>query len=130
MTKYHTKQREQLLEFFGSNTDKSFSAVQIAAALDNISLSAVYRNLAALEGDGVLKRISKTGTREVYYQYIGAPGCRGSIHVSCTGCGRTYHLGQDTAKRLSDSLEENDGFKISCGDTVLYGICAECRKAE
>ncbi|MBR0365585.1 MAG: transcriptional repressor [Clostridia bacterium] len=127
MSKYHTKQREQLLEFFESNTDKGFSAVQIAASLDNVSLSAVYRNLAALEGEGMLKRISKTGTREVYYQYIGAPGCRGSIHVSCTGCGRTYHLEQAAAKRLRDSLEANDGFKISCGDTVLYGTCAKCR---
>ena len=128
MPKYHTRQREQLLEFFGKNTDKSLSAVQIAESIKDISISAIDRNLAAREREGALKRVPKSGTREVYYQYIGSPECRGSIHVSCTGCGKTYHLPHDTAKKLEESLKTSDGFKISCGDTVLYGVCAECNK--
>ena len=128
MPKYQTKQRSELLKFFGRNMDKSYSAVQIVGELPNISLSAVYRNLAALESEGKLKRTAKSGTREVYYQYIAAPGCRGCIHVSCISCGRTYHLDHDEADKLVNSIAAHDGFKISRSDTVLYGTCAECRE--
>ena len=128
MPKYHTRQRNELLGFFEKNTDKSYSAVQIAAELPNISLSAVYRNLAALEAEGKVKRAARSGTREVYYQYIAAPGCRGSIHVSCTSCGRTYHLDHDEAEKLVESVARHDGFYISRSDTVLYGLCAGCKE--
>lgn len=128
MPKYHTKQRNELLAFFERNTDKSYSAVQIAAELQDISLSAIYRNLAALESEGKLKRTAKSGTREVYYQYIAAPGCKGNIHVSCTSCGKTYHLDRGEAEKLVESVAAHDGFTISKSDTVLYGICADCRE--
>ena len=130
MPKYQTKQRGELLEFFGKNTDKSYSAVQIAGELPNISLSAVYRNLAALESEGKLKRTAKSGTREVYYQYIAAPGCQGCIHVSCISCGKTYHLDHTEAEKLVNSIAAHDGFMISRSDTVLYGTCAECREVD
>ena len=58
MAKYLTRQRKRLLEYLSEHTDEQMSARQIADALaaDEISVSAVYRNLSALEEEGLLKR--------------------------------------------------------------------------
>ncbi len=56
MAKYLTRQRKRLLEYLSEHTDEQMSARQIADALatDEISVSAVYRNLSALEEEGLL----------------------------------------------------------------------------
>lgn len=89
-----TKQRKILLDFLSAHTDESFSAKQIAAELadQNISISAVYRNLAELEADKKIQRITKGRWREVFYQYIDDDECKQCLHLSCKRCGKTYHL--------------------------------------
>ena len=77
MARYLTRQRKQLLKYLSEHTDEQMTARQIADALtaESISISAVYRNLSALEEEGILKRSIRENTREVYYQYIAAEGC-------------------------------------------------------
>ena len=95
---------------------------------DNISISAVYRNLSALEEDGILKRSIRENTREVYYQYIAAKECREHLHLSCRVCGKSIHLDEaDTAQLIQNTLR-NTGFQIEKTETILYGICEGCRK--
>lgn len=103
---------------------------QIADALtqENISLSAVYRNLSDLEADGLLKRSVREGTRDVFYQYIAAEECKDSLHLSCRVCGKSIHLGDAEAERLLDSTLKSTGFQIDKTETILYGVCADCRK--
>jgi Fe2+ or Zn2+ uptake regulation protein len=71
MTGYKTEQRSLLMEFLQHNPDRQFSAREIAARIPSteISLSAIYRNLSALESAGLINRFVKEGSREVYYQY-------------------------------------------------------------
>ena len=78
MEKYQTRQRKRLLEYLSEHTDEQMTAHRIGEALtaDNISISAVYRNLSALEEDGLLKRSVRERTREVFYQYIAAEECK------------------------------------------------------
>ena len=104
--------------------------VEIADALtqENISLSAVYRNLSDLEADGLLKRSVREGTRDVFYQYIAAEECKDSLHLSCRVCGKSIHLGDAEAERLLDSTLKSTGFQIDKTETILYGVCADCRK--
>ena len=104
--------------------------VEIADALtqENISLSAVYRNLSDLEADGLLKRSVREGTRDVFYQYIAAEECKDSLHLSCRVCGKSIHLGDAEAERLLDSTLKSTGFQIDKSETILYGVCADCRK--
>lgn len=127
MSKYMTRQRKALLGFLGAHTDELLSAREIADALD-ISLSAVYRNLAALENEGVLRRGGVNGVREATYQYIGAETCRDCLHLSCTKCGRTFHMSASGAERLQRDALRSDEFRIDRSETVLYGVCRECRK--
>ena len=128
MTKYRTKQRQTLLDFLSCHPDEQLSAKQIAAPLkeEGVSMSAVYRNLSELEAEGKVRRCSKPGARDVFYQYI-AP-CRGCLHLSCTKCGKTFHMHQNQADTLVRQLAETEAFRLDLGNTILYGLCKNCRE--
>lgn len=130
MAKYLTRQRKHLLEYLSKHTDEQISARQIAEdlAADQISISAVYRNISALEEEGLLKRSVREGTREVFYQYIASEECKDSLHLACRICGKSIHLGQQEATQLIRGTLESTGFQIDKSETILYGICADCRK--
>lgn len=125
---YSTEQRNTLFSFLRNNPDKMFSAKQIEAELEgkNISRSAVYRNLAELEADEKIRRCSKSGSREVFYQYFDTQSCKNHIHLSCTKCGKIFHLETNVAEKLVLDLEKNEGFEINKSESTLYGTCKEC----
>ncbi|MBQ6498480.1 MAG: transcriptional repressor [Ruminococcus sp.] len=128
MPKYLTKQRKILLEYLSRHTDESISAGEIAEALsDQISVSAVYRNLADMEAEGRLRRVASGGSREAVYQYIDEHECRSCLHLSCKKCGKTVHMKENIADKLIDSVAESDNFSIDRGETVIYGICSACK---
>lgn len=85
LAKYMTRQRKLLLDFLSAHTDETLSAGQIAAALldQGISTSSIYRNLAALEQNGCLKRAAKPGSQEAYYRYADEEHCQRHLHLSC-----------------------------------------------
>ncbi len=130
MAKYTTKQRKLLLDFLSEHTDETLSAGQIVKALSDkgISTSAIYRNLAAMEQDGELKRSAKPGSQEAYYRYADNERCRGHLHLSCLRCGKTVHVEETGTDALAHQLAKSEGFALDRTDTVLYGICAECQK--
>lgn len=129
MAKYLTKQRKVLTEYLEKHTDKLLSAYDIADALckDGISKSAVYRNISALEKEGKLRRASKNGERTVFYQYTGAKKCRESLHLSCSICGRAYHLNSRLADIITSSLTQTENFTLDISSTVFYGVCNTCQ---
>ena len=130
MPKYITRQRRLITEYLSRHADELISAQSVADALkdESVSQSSVYRNLSELEEEGKLRRGSKGGAREVYYQYTAAESCRGCVHLSCTSCGRTFHMEADGAEKLASYLMDTQGFRVDRAETVLYGVCRECRK--
>lgn len=128
MVKYLTKQRRQLIRYLEQHTDELLTAQDISQALNGISVSAVYRNLSAMEEDGLLKRSIRENNREAFYQYIAAPGCKNSLHLSCRICGKSIHLGDPETQQLLDSTLKTTGFQIDKSETILYGICADCQQ--
>lgn len=129
MQKYMTKQRKTLLEYLEHHPDEELSAKIIESELSGmgVSISAVYRNLSDLEKEGKIRRVSKSGSREVYYMYTDAHECRESLHLSCKKCGKTYHMNSQCAEMLVNTLAQNDEFTIDKSDTVLYGVCKDCK---
>ena len=125
---YNTEQRAALLAFLNENSDKTFSAKEIALALKgkSISKSSVYRNLAELEAERKIKRVTKAGSKESFYQFFDNSSCKNHIHLSCTKCGKIFHLESEQTERLVSEVEAADGFEISRGETTLYGICKDC----
>ena len=130
MAKYLTKQRKLMLDFLAEHTDETLSAGQIADALSGkeISTSAIYRNLAALEQEGRLKRSARPGSQEAYYRFTDDKECRGHLHLSCLRCGKTVHVEEAETDALTHQLAKSEGFALDREDTVLYGICADCQK--
>lgn len=129
MAGYKTEQRKLLYAFFAAHPDETFSAREIAAALPtqpSISLSAVYRNLGAMADTGLIRRFIQNGSREVFYQYIQGEACQDSIHLTCTQCGKTFHMSKPVADFMQEGLSKADGFQLNKEKTVLYGICKHC----
>lgn len=130
MPSYLTQQRKQLLAFFKSNPHRQFTAKEIYDAIPYgaVSLSAVYRNLAALENDGIINKSAKDGSRQLVYQYTDNEDCKKSIHLICTKCSRAFHLDGAVTDELSRVLGSEMGFCLDKRKSVIYGICAQCQK--
>lgn len=127
---YNTKQREILISFFEANHDKCFCAEEIVEALKNsdISISAVYRNLSELESDKKIRKIVKSGTRKAFYQFLDCDECKDHLHITCTKCGKTSHLGVNESIFIAENVLKNAKFNIDKNNTVLYGLCDKCSK--
>lgn len=128
--KYDTHQRRQLLELLRLHRDEAFSAARLAALMEEqgVSRSAVYRNLAALETEGEVKRVAVGGSRKSCYRYVGAAECRDHLHLSCTRCGAIFHMDHPATDRLIDSVKAGSGFVVDSAATVLVGVCGNCRR--
>ena len=130
MPKYMTKQRKLLTDYLSAHTDENLSAGQIAEALaDRISKSAVYRNLADMEAEGKLHRVASGGGREAVYRYSDEHKCSGCLHLSCKKCGKTLHMEKKIADELVTSVAMSDHFSIDKSETVIYGLCADCKSS-
>ena len=129
MSKYMTRQRRALLSYLSGHADELLSVQEIADALEteDVSRSAVYRNVAELEAEGKLRRDRGGDAREACYRYVDAAPCKGSLHLSCKKCGRTFHMDSGGADALTQAVEEAEGFAVDKLDTVLYGVCAACK---
>ena len=112
MPDYKTQQRKVFLAYLSQHTDELLSARQIADAL----------------AEEKVRRSSKSGTREVYYQYLDAESCKGALHMSCVKCGKTYHMADSNAALFAEHLAQSEHFTLDTAETILYGICSDCKK--
>lgn len=132
MAAYKTKQRSLLLNYLASHPDESLTAADIAAGLasERVSLSAVYRNLSALEEEERVRRVTRGGGREVYYQYTDTEECRAHLHLLCKSCGATAHMDKADADYLMGQIARREHFAVDTVDTVVYGTCQACQIKE
>ena len=128
MTKYNTEQRKMLTELFRSSPHEMFSVKEIAEKLENepISMSAIYRNVSELEASGVIRRCSKSGSRESYYQYTAMDDCREHIHLTCRKCGKTIHMAHEETDALIECASKYNHFTVDRTEMVLFGVCSGC----
>ncbi|MBE6589255.1 MAG: transcriptional repressor [Ruminococcaceae bacterium] len=128
---YRTAGKETLLHFFEENHDRQFTAEEIYLAVSkdvSVGRSSVYRNLSLLCESDTVKKFHSDERGGCVYQYVGEScDCREHFHEKCTRCGRVMHLDcHATAEFVSHLLSEH-GFSVDCGQSILYGICADCR---
>ena len=127
--KYETRQRKILLEYLYRHVDEPMTAQQIVSGIPEsfVSVSAVYRNLSDLEEEGKVRRLTKEGSRKIYYIYQNAEECSRHLHFSCSRCGKTYHLPLPVSDFLAARVEEEASFLLDHGNSVLSGVCKNCR---
>ena len=127
MQVYHTEQRKRILAYLESRKDACVTAGEIAAVLSSyVSKSAVYRNLADLEKEGKIVRVTMNGGRAAGYRYAASHTCAGKIHISCVRCGRTEHVSPEAAASFEQALRDSDGFSLNKGECMLFGVCKAC----
>ncbi len=129
MKEYSTRQRKLLTDFFKSHCDEQLTVKEIAQfneISDNISKSALYRNMKKMLSDGVIQKYAKDGGREFVYQYIDKDKCAWHLHLKCTGCGKIIHLDDDATEYVKLLIKDKNNFSINEHKTILYGLCNTC----
>lgn len=130
MKDYRTEQRNRLRGLFEEHPHRYFSARELVELIgDSISLSAVYRNLSAMEKSGLIGVEVVSGDTTRRYRLAVHPQCSRHAHFSCTKCGRLSHLSESQTKGILRMLATS-GLQLDLGKTVLNGLCARCREAQ
>ena len=121
--KYKTRQRDEILKYFMANGDKCLSAREVCAAV-TAGEATVFRALASLTEDGLLKKFCGESGECSYYQLN---SCREDhIHLKCEKCGRLIHMDCDFMNSIAEHFKNDHGFMLDCGKTVIYGMCSDC----
>lgn len=130
MAQYITKQRKILQDYLSQHIDEELSAKKVAEDLSQqqVSLSAIYRNLAQMEKEQLVVQCHKEGSREFYFRYVAGADCQGSLHLSCKICNKILHISPEESSLLHSKILDEHGFAMDYTNTVFYGICKECRK--
>lgn len=127
---YQTEGRQRLLGFFEAHPDCQFTAEQLCKTLNGDAesgRSSLYRQLGELCRQDVLRMFRSEEQACNVYQYVGAAcDCREHFHAKCTLCGKIEHLHCGDSSEFAQHLMNEHGFLIDCGQSVLYGICAQC----
>ena len=131
MKSYNTKARKYILEFL-EKSEKTVSVAEILAYLNNndvnINQTTVYRYLNHLLDEGRVLRIVDGASKKALYQLARDETCEGHIHIKCISCGKLEHLDCDFMNELSEHIKENHRFDLKCDNSVLSGVCEECKK--
>jgi Fur family ferric uptake transcriptional regulator len=129
---YKTKSREYILEYFKGHKEQIVSAADIHRDLQEngkqINLATIYRNLDKMTEDGVLLKYKTAKDEHAVFQFVGEhEKCHEHLHLQCVKCGKVIHLECCFMKDIVNHLEEHHGFMLECSNSVLYGLCRDCR---
>ena len=139
MARYQTEQKKMLLAYFSSHPGQQFSAEEVATAFLGLESenekapgkSTVYRLVSEMANDGLLRRFPKTdGGRGWLYQYHNHHDCAGHLHLKCTACGQLRHLECELSGQLLSHIANHHPFKVDNTQSVLYGLCENCRRED
>ena len=133
MKEYTTVSRMKINEYLEKNADKTVSAQDIITYLKECKLdinpSTVYRYLDKLVGENRVIKYTAKDSMVCVYQYIEKDKkCSEHLHLKCVRCGKIAHLECEFMDEISKHVMEDHGFEIQCKNSVIYGICADCRK--
>jgi len=131
---YHTKQREELLEFLKSVVGQHITVSDIYNHLSekgsNVGTTTIYRQLEKMIEEGTVKKYILDSSSAACFEYIDKDKeCResGCVHLKCTSCGKLIHLHCDELTATQDHIYNEHNFKLDMTRTVLYGLCEECQ---
>lgn len=128
--RYATRQRRRLLDILEMHFDETLPVERIVSLCGDgtVSRSAIYRNLASLEAQGLVKRFPLPPPQKTGYRFVGADDCKKHLHLTCSLCGRTFHLALPASAAVIDGVMQTSDFQVDAANTVLTGVCGECRK--
>ncbi len=128
---YNTQQKLLLTDYLKRHSGRQLSANDIFEGIKacGVGKSTVYRQIGHLCDEGLLKRFRGENGKSVLYQFVDADRhCNSHFHLKCKSCGVLIHLDCKKTDELRRHIEKEHRFTINMADTVLYGVCADCRK--
>jgi Fur family ferric uptake transcriptional regulator len=131
VTKYKTKQRDQILDCLIRNKDHHITAVEIITALKQggnpVSKATVYRYLDKLVSQGIVRKYFIEEGKSACYQYIAKnEDCGEHYHLKCIECGQLIHVECKYLEELDSHVKFHHAFEVDHSKTVLYGCCSNC----
>lgn len=118
----NTKQKTLVLEVVRETCDhRTAEEIYIAAKarMPQIAMGTVYRNLAQLVNDGIVRRLEVPNGPD---RYDGCTDCH--EHLCCDRCGRVLDI---WCGDLTHAIENATGQKLSSYTLTLHGVCEDCR---
>ena len=93
-----------------------------------VNITTIYRYLDKLAKDGtVIKYVAEKGCQAAYQYVEPGRGCEQHLHLKCVKCGKIIHLECHFMEEISHHIEESHGFTLQCKNSILYGVCKECK---
>lgn len=133
MSGYQTKQRNMLEDFFARHPEQAFAADEVALHLrqeqgqNAPSRSTVYRLIAELEEDGVIRRFHQEDRkRKSVYRYLDTRECATHLHVQCEQCGALFHVSHEVSDAIVQMLRAGEHVTLDMAGTLLVGCCDAC----
>jgi Fe2+ or Zn2+ uptake regulation protein len=123
-----TRQRELVLEVVRSTMDHPTAEWvhrQARRRMPHISLGTVYRNLKALEGEGLIREIHTGGHPA---RFDGNTGRH--YHIRCLGCGRVNDLPMSVDTRLEEEAGRAMNYRILGHQVEVQGLCPLCQGSD
>jgi Fe2+ or Zn2+ uptake regulation protein len=127
MASRRSEQRAVVLSVVRSTMDHPTAAwvhEQARRELPRIGLGTVYRNLARLVEDGLIREI-RGGPGPS--RFDGNTGRH--YHIRCLGCGRVNDLPISVTSRLEEEAAQAMNFLVLGHEVEVQGLCPRCRPA-
>ena len=121
--KNYSRQREAIIKVLCSTKSHPTAAwiyENVRLVLPNISLGTVYRNLALLESEGIIRKVPVGDNHEHF-----DGDTSGHSHFYCKECEQITDIFIDTAKTLKQ-VEEETGSRVDLGTYTFVGVCKNC----
>ena len=121
----HSKQRDMILEYLkGTKSHPTpehiFDALRLSHA--EIGIATVYRNLKALQDQGLVKKLNVGEGADRY-----DADTSNHYHFLCDCCGEVSDIYKDD---LEISFKKNNQMTIKNHELYVYGRCAGCNKKQ
>ena len=131
---YKTAGRQRLLAYLSSHPDRHVTvdglAAELAASAEPsdkpIGKSTLYRQLAELCAEGIVRKYRADTQSAFVYQYLGTGDCGHHFHLKCVVCGSVTHLDCPLGEELMAHIHSDHRFRVDGGRSILYGCCDGC----
>ena len=83
---------------------------------------------ARQEGYGDFSDVAEAGGKAVYQYVELGQHCEEHLHLKCVKCGCIIHLDCGFMDEIAEHIQKDHGFQLQCKNSILYGICKDCRR--
>lgn len=122
--KNYSKQRETILKVLCSTTSHptvNWIYNEARKILPNISLGTVYRNLAALQEEGIIQEVAVGDGLQHFDGDI-----KEHLHFHCIKCGKIFDC-EAADGGVKKSVEQLLGCEVLTTNCVFNGVCNACK---